>query len=94
MIETVTNIQALFVGPKLLKISWKAPPNFIQSIQPYFVEPWTQKDINQIRENAIISCIYFAVYITQENLTNWKRYTTKGPETQLVLNVSYLCVCI
>ncbi|CAH8553183.1 unnamed protein product [Schistosoma turkestanicum] len=81
-----TNLRALFLDQHQLRISWSLPINLLQTISPYLIKKLNQNAINQLINYTGNSYSHFAIYISSTIKTNWKRYTTKGPTTELILN--------
>ncbi|KAK4468096.1 hypothetical protein MN116_008266, partial [Schistosoma mekongi] len=80
------NIRAIFLQQHQLRISWSLPVNMLQSISANLIKKLNQIEINNLLIYSGNSYSHFAIYISPKTKTNWKRYTTKGPTTELVLD--------
>ncbi|TNN18963.1 Receptor-type tyrosine-protein phosphatase F, partial [Schistosoma japonicum] len=80
------NIRAIFLHQHQLRISWSLPVNMLQSISSNLIKKLNQREINNLLIYSGNSYSHFAIYISPKTKTNWKRYTTKGPTTELVLD--------
>ncbi|CAH8622284.1 unnamed protein product [Schistosoma rodhaini] len=80
------NLRAIFLNQHQLRISWSLPIHLIQSISSHLITKLTKNDIHKLIISLENNYLYFAIYISPIIKINWKRYTTKGPTTELILN--------
>ncbi|CAH8573776.1 unnamed protein product [Heterobilharzia americana] len=80
------NIRGLFLTKNQLRISWSLPSDMIQTISPNLIRRLTEKELEAMITYSGNSYSRFAVYISPKLKTNWKRYVTKGPTTEIILD--------